>query len=279
MRSHTGKLKLSDIQWTSNKSEQFATATLSIREIADAAAAGMLWTDQRVQRGIKPEVTPPPSAEMSLASGYPNSSQYVFDVARADDMVAKLLDGRRLFLNPLIWNARPGTFEAYYNESEHDIYFYSGRIYLPDSHHRHQAILKAAALFFEAPNDYQSFTPERRFTVELYFMGVEDEGEYFFEKNQLGRSADKSKAYDLSQYDAVAIVAKAMIEKSPSLTGNVNRVTDRLTARNPQVVTLSTLRSAVQTALDADHVPTEQVKPMPLLSQRFMNYSLKSAQS
>jgi hypothetical protein len=52
------------------------------------------------------------------------------------------------------------------------------------------------------------------------------------------------------------MLAKRVIDKSKALGGNVNRVTDRLTSKNPQVVTLSTLREmmkdlAVDDALDS----------------------------
>ena len=77
-------------------------------------------------------------------------------------------------------------------------------------------------------------------------MSQDDEGEYFYEKNQLGKTADKSKAYDLTTQDNIALAARRAIELCPHLTGNVNRVTDRLSARNRQVMTVSTFVAIIR---------------------------------
>jgi hypothetical protein len=171
-------------------------------------------------------------------------------------MAEKLLSGARVRLNPLVWNLRPGTFEAFYDSSTGRLHLYRGRIFLPDSHHRHQAILRAVAASREAPADYPDFGPENQFTVEIYFMAVSDEAEYFFEKNQLGRRADRSRAYELTSQDTLALAAKRFIDLTPSLHSNVNRVTDRLTSKNAQIVTLSTLRTMVETFFSQGDPPT-----------------------
>src|SRR5262249_36129272 len=138
----------SDVQWTGSTPELLATFTITANELASAAANGLIWTDQDVQRGIVPESLPEkPRRELSLADGYPDPRQYIFSAANADEMAEKLLLGERLYLNPLIWNLRPGRFEAYWNKHEASLYLYDGKIYLPDSHHRHQAILKAYLLW------------------------------------------------------------------------------------------------------------------------------------
>lgn len=247
---YEGRFQLSDIQTTRDQDGVFITSTVNVRMILDACDADLLWTDQQVQRGVRPGVTPTPPTLLSLKSGLPDPTKYVFDRPRAEEIAEKLLRGDRLFLNPLIWNMRPGQFEVFIDETTDRgdfLYIYSGRVFLPDSHHRHQAIIHAARAYQEAPQEYPEFSLDRQFTIELYFMDADDEGEYFFEKNQLGKTADKSKAFDLTTQDHVALAARRAIELAPSLGGNVNRVTDRLSARNKQVMTLSTLVGIVQT--------------------------------
>src|SRR5207253_472043 len=118
------------------------------------------------------------------------------------------------FLNPLVWNLRPGSFDAYWDQKNNSIYIYQGKIYLPDSHHRQQAIIKAVNVWRSAQKDYPRFSGDRQFKVELYFLSRTDEGNYFYDKNQLPTPTAKSKAYDLTTMDDLSLLAKQVIERS-----------------------------------------------------------------
>lgn len=256
---YTGRMCCDDVQITGDGSDIIATFTVTARQLTDAAKTEMLWTDQDVQRGVKPEVTTRVERELSLSKGFPPSNIYIFNKEAADDMTEKLLKGQRLFINPLVWNLRPGTFDAFFDANERKIYIYDGKIYLPDSHHRHQAILKAASIFKSAPNEYPHFDLNKQFKVELYFLKKSDEGNYFFDKNQRPTPTAKSKAYDLTSLDDLSVLAKKVVDLTPFLAGNVNRVTDRLTAQNPNVVTLSTLRETLKHASDTEDLDETEI--------------------
>jgi hypothetical protein len=129
---YRGRLALSGVQWTGTAPDIFATATLTLEQIADAAESRILWTDQSVQRGVTPTAPPGLPRELPLSDSYPDSRYYIFDAANADAMTDKLLQGQRLFLNPLVWNLRPGTFEAYWSEDSTELLLYTGRVFLPD---------------------------------------------------------------------------------------------------------------------------------------------------
>jgi hypothetical protein len=265
-----GRFTLFEVQSTAYGTEVVLTSVVTARQVAAAAENRILWTDQNVQRGVRPEVEPEPAAMLAVGDGYPDPTKYIFDSDNADDIVEKLLTGQRLFLNPLVWNLRPGSFQAYLDRETRQFHLHAGRVFLPDSHHRHQAIVRAVQLYQEASQDYGAFSLDRQFAVELYFMTAEDEAEYFYEKNQLGRRADRSRAYQLTSQDAFALIAKRFAELTPSLKGNVNRVTDRLVARNPQVVTLSTLRTMAETVIGADEAPTStEVERVATAMSRF----------
>ncbi|MGV0953273.1 MAG: DNA sulfur modification protein DndB [Fluviibacter sp.] len=257
---YTGRLCCDDVQITGDGTDVIATFTVTARQLVDAAKTEMLWTDQDVQRGVRPEVTAKVEKELSLSKGYPEPHIYVFNTESADDITEKLLKGQRLFINPLVWNLRPNTFDAFFDAPKRKIYIYDGKIYLPDSHHRHQAILKAAAVYKSAPNEYPHFDLNKQFKVELYFLKKVDEGNYFFDKNQRPTPTAKSKAYDLTSLDDLSVLAKRVIELTPSLLGNVNRVTDRLTAKNPNVVTLSTLRETLKHASDSEDLDESEIE-------------------
>jgi hypothetical protein len=210
-----------------------------------------------------------PAKELPLAAGYPDAKTYVFNNSNADDIVEKLLAGDKLYLDPLIWNLRPASFEAAWDSSDNSIHLYDGRLYLPDSHHRQQAILKAVRLWRECKTEYPRFSDERQFTVQLYFLNREDEGNYFFDKNQRPRPTAQSKAFDLTTTDDLSLLAKKVIEKSKGLRDNVNRVTDRLAANNPQVVTLSTLREMMKGFADSDVVGSAELEGMAQVAAQF----------
>jgi DndB-like DNA-sulfur modification-associated protein len=255
-----GRFTAHDVQWTGEGEELLATFTITADEVAEAAESKLLWTDQDVQRGIKPGLVSPPPRELPLCDGYPDSKYYIFNAEKADDITEKLLRGDKLFLSPLVWNLRPGTFEAFWEEAADKIYLYDGKIYLPDSHHRQQAILKAVRAYRDSPSSYPKFSPVKQFKIELYFLSREDEGNYFYDKNQQTLPTAKSKAYDLTTLDDLSLLAKKVIEKSVALKDNVNRVTDRLTGRNPQVITLSTLREMMKALSPAESLAEPEIE-------------------
>jgi len=255
-----GRFTAYDVQWTGEGEELLATFTITAEEVAEAAESKLLWTDQDVQRGIKPGLEAPAPRELPICDGYPDPKFYIFNAEKADDITEKLLRGDKLFLSPLVWNLRPGTFEAFWDNDADQIFLYDGRIYLPDSHHRQQAILKAIRAYRDSASSYPKFSPAKQFKVELYFLSREDEGNYFYDKNQQTLPTAKSKAYDLTTSDDLSLLAKKVIEKSSALKDNVNRVTDRLTGRNPQVITLSTLREMMKGLSPADSLAEPEIE-------------------
>jgi hypothetical protein len=266
---YRGRFTCHNIQWTGSSSDLLGTFTITAEELADAAESRLLWTDQAVQRGIQPQITPSPPRELCLAEGYPDPKKYIFDAKNADEIADKLLNGEKLFLSPLIWNIRPGAFEAYWDEKAESLYIYTGQIYLPDSHHRHQAIVKAVRTWRSARRDYPKFSGSREFKIDLYFLSREDEGNYFFDKNQRPKPTAKSKAYDLTTLDDLSLLAKQVIEHSKNLAGNVNRVTDRLTAGNAQVITLSTLREMMKSFASSDELDESELGGLAAVAAEF----------
>ena len=137
---YEGRLHLNDVQLTLNPNETIATATVTTRQLVDWAEAGLILTDQNVRP--RRETGNSTRNSFRVEAGYPDPQHYVFDVQNADDIAEKLLEGRARHLNPLVWNLRPATFDTFYDPLSRSLYMYEGRIYLPDSHHRHQANAK-----------------------------------------------------------------------------------------------------------------------------------------
>src|SRR5271166_2874848 len=113
-RVYRGRLMLADVQWTGSDEDQFATVTITANELADAILSQLIWTDQSVQRGIQPTAPVNTPRELPVGAGYPDPTLYIFDRDKADEIAEKILyRDARLFLNPLVWNLRPGTFSAF----------------------------------------------------------------------------------------------------------------------------------------------------------------------
>lgn len=267
--TYRGRLALPAIQWSGSGADLVGTVTLTIEQIADAAESRLIWTDQGVQRGVQPTAPRTVAAELPVADGYPDSKFYIFQRDNADDMTMKLLHGRKIFFNPLVWNLRPGLFEAYFDKAASELYLYAGKIYLPDSHHRHQAILKAMRAYREHPPAYPDFDPGKQFQVEIYFLDREDEGNYFFDKNQRPRSTALSKAYDLTTEDDLSVLAKRVLELVPELDKGTNRATDRLSKKADQFITLSTLREAMRSFAGSTEVQESELEGLALVAAEF----------
>jgi hypothetical protein len=267
---YTGRLRLRNVQWT-DESDLFGTVTLTFDQVADAAESRLLWTDQAVQRGVQPTAAAGVPRELPISDGYPDSQQYIFDARNADALAEKILDNEKLFLSPLVWNLRPGTFEAYWDEGSSELWLYSGRIYLPDSHHRHQAILKAARAFREHPAGHPEFRPAKQLKIELYLLDQAGEGDYFFDKNQRPKPTALSKAYDLTTSDDLSMLAKKVLEINADLDRGTNRVTDRLGRKARHFVTLSTLREAMRTFSGGTEVTATEMEGLATIASEFFS--------
>jgi hypothetical protein len=265
---YTGRLTLKNVQWT-KESDLLGTVTVTLDQVADAIESHLLWTDQAVQRGVQPTAPRDTPRELPLADGYPDATRYIFDAKNADSMTEKLLSNDKLFLSPLVWNLRPGSFEAYWDDASSQLFLYRGKIYLPDSHHRHQAILKAARAYRDHPSSYPEFRPSMQLKVELYLLDQAGEGDYFFDKNQRPKPTALSKAYDLTSSDDLSRLAKAVLESSSDLDRGTNRVTDRLGKKATHFVTLSTLREAMRTFAGGTEVTSVEMEGLASIAAEF----------
>lgn len=67
-----GRFTLFDVQTTVHAGEAVLTCVVTARQVATAVSNRILWTDQNVQRGVRPEVEPPPPTLLPVGDGYPD---------------------------------------------------------------------------------------------------------------------------------------------------------------------------------------------------------------
>jgi hypothetical protein len=87
----------------------------------------------------------------------------------------------------------------------------------------------------------------KSFTVNIYVMPRQGESQLFYEYNVLGKHADTTRAYVLSQTDPVSKVVRELINQPP-FQGNVETVTNRLSKSSAKMVTFGTLHDAIRDA-------------------------------
>jgi hypothetical protein len=160
------------------------------------------------------------------------------DLEKVERWAEQLVQGKAYF-GQLTWNFRPEECAVEYDEATRTLTIKSGKGTIPDSRHRHLAILKAV----ESRERGSGFDLQRKFSVKIYTVPASEENRLFFAMNQEGQKADATRSKWLHREGAIRLAAK-LVEKSPHLRDNVDVVRDRLSRRNPRLCAFNTLGRA-----------------------------------
>ncbi len=187
-------------------------AVVTARDISQLYKTGFLKIDDERQRGID-SVT----------------GLRIMDDEKVDRWAEQLLKGEA-YLGQLSWNFRKDETILEYNETTKSLKIGAGAATIPDSGHRHKAILKAA----ESVQKGSSFSLERKVSVRIYNVPASEENRIFYAMNQEGKKADPTRSKWLHRIGATKI-AGALTEQCPSLRDNVDTIRDRLSKKNPRL--------------------------------------------
>lgn len=198
-------------------------AVVTARDIATLFRTGFLKLDPEHQRG-----------EDSV------SKKPVLDMDKIERWAEQLVKGQG-YLGQLSWNFRREETSLDYDEQTRTLTIGAGAASIPDSYHRHQAILKA----FDSAARGSGFDVERKFSVKIYHVPTTDENRIFYAMNQEGKKADPTRSKWLQRMGVVKL-AGAVVERSPHLRDNVDTVRDRLSKRNPRLCAFNTLSNAFE---------------------------------
>ncbi|MGH9436379.1 MAG: DNA sulfur modification protein DndB, partial [Terriglobia bacterium] len=146
------------------------------------------------------------------------------------------------YLGQLSWNFRKGETTLEYDEASRSLKIGAGAATIPDSGHRHMAILKAA----ESVAKGSSFRLDRKVSVRIYNAPASEENRIFYAMNQEGKKADPTRSKWLHRLGATKI-AGALAEQCPSFKDNVDTIRDRLSKKNPRLCAFNTLSVAFET--------------------------------
>jgi hypothetical protein len=199
-------------------------AVMAARDIYQLFQTGFLKIDDDRQRGID-SVT----------------GKRILDNEKVERW-AEQLEKSEAYLGQLSWNFRKDETTLEYDEDKRSLKIGAGAASIPDSGHRHQAILKAAASTVRG----SAFNLDRKVSVRIYNAPASEENRIFYAMNQEGKKADPTRSKWLHRIGATKI-AGALVEQCPSLRDNVDTIRDRLSKKNPRLCAFNTLSGAFET--------------------------------
>ncbi len=199
-------------------------AVMTARDISQLYKTGFLKVDHDRQRGLD-SVT----------------GERILDDEKVDRWAEQLVKGEA-YLGQLSWNFRKDETLIEYEEEKRSLKIGAGAANIPDSGHRHMALLKAA----ESTGKGSSFNLDRKVSVRIYNAPASEENRIFYAMNQEGKKADPTRSKWLHRLGA-AKIAGALAEQCPSLRDNVDTIRDRLSKKNPRLCAFNTLSGAFET--------------------------------
>lgn len=165
----------------------------------------------------------------------------ILDEEKVERWAEQLVKGEA-YLGQLSWNFRKDETTLEYDEGNRSLKIGAGAATIPDSGHRHMALLKAA----ESASRGSSFNLDRKVSVRIYNAPASEENRIFYAMNQEGKKADPTRSKWLHRLGATKI-AGALAEQCPSLKDNIDTIRDRLSKKNPRLCAFNTLSGAFET--------------------------------
>lgn len=210
---------------------KFVTSVTAGR-IAELLDEEKIWVDYDYQRGVK--VT-------TNRDGTEKRTPMV-DMKRVEEIAGKILSNE-LYGGALTWNMRQKEVEFEFDEIGNSISVYSGKPTIPDSNHRHQAILKVHQRIRETgyPFDLNSY----EFPLTIETLDLPGESGLFYEYNQLGKPANPTRSRFINQA-ALHNRLAAEVEQGSVLKGHVEIVTNNLSKNSSKVITFNTLAKGIE---------------------------------
>jgi len=233
-------IKVKDVHELEGPEGKYYDGNVTVKDIQQLAEVQKIWVDPEIQRGVRGKVTADP---YSIESKPPKGA--ILDQEKINEIAEKLLSNK-IFGGSLVWNIRPKEGGSLTFDSE-TLYIKAKRIYLPDSHHRHRGILKAAQTVTET--GIESNVLQRKFPVHIYNMDKEGESDLFFEYNQLTKPAASTRSWYLQAYGSDADlsnkIVRRLVETCPVFANNVETVSNRISTNSAYVVAWGTLRDCI----------------------------------
>ena len=210
---------------------KFSTA-ITVGRVGELLKSDYIRVDYDYQRGMRP---------LYKADGTMDESP-MLDKSRVNEIATKILDGR-LYGGSLTWSLRKGEVDFRYDPRSRSLHVYKGQPTIPDSNHRHQAMLKVFELV--KSRGYNFDFDDYEFPLLIEVLDLNEESELFYEYNQLGKPANPTRSRWINQADLYSALTSQVVALS-KLKGYVELVTNNISKNSPKVVTFNALYTAVK---------------------------------
>ena len=182
----------------------------------------------------------------------------MLDKSRVNEIATKILDGR-LYGGSLTWSLRKGEVDFRYDPRSRSLHVYKGQPTIPDSNHRHQAMLKVFELV--KSRGYNFDFDDYEFPLLIEVLDLNEESELFYEYNQLGKPANPTRSRWINQADLYSALTSQVVALS-KLKGFVELVTNNISKNSPKVVTFNALYTAVKAGFpELDDSNVDMIQP------------------
>ena len=215
---------------------KFSTA-ITVGRIGELLKAECIRVDYDYQRGMRP---------LYRADGTMDESP-MLDRNRVNEIATKILEGT-LYGGSLTWSLRKGEVDFRYDPRARSLHVYKGQPTIPDSNHRHQAMLKVFELV--RTRSYSFDFDDYEFPLLIEVLDLNEESKLFYEYNQLGKPANPTRSRWINQADLHSALASQVVALS-KLRGHVELVTNNISKNSPKVVTFNALYTALRAGFPA----------------------------
>ena len=164
------------------------------------------------------------------------------DRDRVNEIAGKILDDQ-LFGGSLTWSLRKGEVDFQYEAAARVLHILNGKPTIPDSNHRHQAMLRVFNRVRETGHNFDLNGYEFPLLIEV--LDLNEERALFYEYNQLGKPANPTRSRYINQADPHSALTSQVITLS-HLDGHVEVVTNNLSKNSPKIVTFNALATAIK---------------------------------
>ena len=206
--------------------------SVTIGRVAELLDSENIWVDYDYQRGVK----------VTLNRDGTEKRTPMLDRNRVDEIARKILDDT-LHGGALIWNLREEEVEYSFDEANRTLTVHSGKLTIPDSNHRHQAIKKACQVILATGRAFDLNSYEFPLIIEK--LNLVGESSLFYEYNQLGKPANPTRSRYINQVSLHNRLASE-VEAASALNGNVEVVSNNLSKNSSKVITFNTLAKGLE---------------------------------
>lgn len=215
---------LNEVLPTSDGPWECFDTVLPARDIERLYTQGFLKIDYDIQRG------------RDTMTGKP-----VIDPKKIERWTEELIKGEAI-MGQCTWNFRREETKIEYDPEGRKLVVHYGEAHVPDSAHRHRAIVEAV----RSVQRGSLFDLNRQVSLRIYNVTKEDEARIFYSYNQEGKHADATRSKWLYPKENAQRLARELVRRSPHLQNNVDTIRDRMSQKNPRLCAFNTIAKAFE---------------------------------